>query len=230
MCCLDFESGSRNPTKTQPLQLSAVMIDSIKLEIIDNSIFDTYIKAIEDVDECEALEIDVVQDEALAVNHITWEQIRNGVSLEQAWKNFCEYVGGYCKDKNQWNAPIRAGYNIVNFDNKIVDRLCLKYSPWDETYCTQKLFHPLHNYDAMQIIRFYTEGQKFRSISLDSVRKWLNIDSSFAHNSKKDVLDTAFIIIKFLKLFRSQFTKIKWENSFEKENVIIKELMKNESK
>jgi inhibitor of KinA sporulation pathway (predicted exonuclease) len=225
ICCFDFETGSKSPLKTQPIQLSAVMIDSIRLEVIEDSIFDTYIQAIEDPDECECLEIDLVQDEALNVNHITWEQIRGGVGLKQAWTNFTEYVSSYAKKKGDWDKPIRAGYNIVNFDNKIVDRLCVQYGPWDETWCTQKIFHPIHQYDMMMIVRQMTEGQNFRSVSMDKVREWWGINPEYAHNSKKDVLDNAFGIIKFLKLYRSQFGKIKWEKCFERENELIAKAM-----
>lgn len=226
LCVFDFETGSKSAATTQPIQLSAVMIDPIKLEIIKDSIFDCYIQAIEDHDECEKLEIDMIQDEALAANHITWEQIRGGVGLEQAFTNFKEYVGSYADSKKIWDQPIKAGFNNVNFDNVIIDRLCMQYGPWDDTYHTQKLFQPQYDYDMMQWIRAMTEGQNFRSISFDSVRSWWGINPEFAHNSKKDVLDNAFGIIKFLKMFRSQFSKIKWEGCFDRENELIKELMK----
>ncbi len=225
ICCYDFESGSKIATRTQPIQLSAVMIDPVKLEVVKNSIFDTYIQAIEDIDECDKLDIDLVQQEALDVNHITWEQIRGGVSLEQAFKSFREYVGSYAKTKRNWDQPIRAGFNIINFDNKIIDRLCLQYGAWDDKWCTQTLFHPIHMYDMMTMVRFYTEGQNFQSVSFDAIREWWGINKEHAHNSKKDVLDNAYGIIKFLKLFRSQYPKIKWQECFTKENELIAKAM-----
>lgn len=227
IACFDFETGSKNPLNTQPLQLSCVMIDSIKLEVIDGSIFNTYIKPVEDIEECKKLGLAPIEQEALDVNKIKLEDLKNAPSLESAWKNYVEYISSYGKTKNQWDQPIRGGYNIVNFDNKIIDRLCEKYGPWDNTWCTQKLHHPIHNIDAMHDIYRWTEGQNFKSISMDSVRKWLGIDSENAHNAKKDVLDCAYLIIKFLRLYRFQYPKINFENSFIRENEEVKRIMNN---
>jgi DNA polymerase III epsilon subunit-like protein len=202
------------------------MIDPVKLEIIPNSIFNSYIRAEEDPDICEKLEIDEIQQEALDVNGISLEQIRSAPSLEEVWGSFREYVKGYSKTTNQWDAPIRAGYNIYNFDNKIIDRLCVQYGDWDYKFGAQKLFHPIHNIDVMTDIWRWTENTSMRSISMDNVRKWLGIDTDGAHNAKNDILVTAFLVIKFLNLYRYHynFTKFTTE-SFKKENEIIKALM-----
>jgi len=226
IACYDFETGSRNAKRTQPIQLSCVMIDAVKLEIIENSIFDCYIKAEEDPARCSELGIDLVQDEALEVNKITWEQIRGGLSLQQTWRNFYDYTSSYAETKRNWHQPIAAGFNIIKFDNVITDRLCELYGPWDETYETQKIFHPTLVRDVYQDIDRWTEGQNFKSISMDAVRDWMGINPEFAHNSKKDVLDCAYIIIKFLKLYRHQYPKIKFEHCFDVENALIADMMR----
>ncbi len=222
----DFETGGLNPLRCQPIQLSCVMIDGIKLEVIDDSIFDTYIKAEEDPDKCAELGIDLVSQEALDKNKITWDQIRGGVALPEAWGNFSTYTLAYAKTKRNWHQPIRAGFNTVNFDNKIVDRMCEIHGPWDSTYFSQKIFHPSINIDVMHDVYRWTEGQNFKSISFDSVREWMGINPEHAHNSKKDVLDCAYLIIKFLRLYRHLYSKIKFEDCFQAENELIAAAMR----
>lgn len=139
--------------------------------------------------------------------------------------NFTKYVQQYKTGKSGWDNPISCGYNIENFDNKITTRLCKKYGPYDKTWDNQNLFHPTHSIDLMRDIWRWTESRDMRSISMDSVRKWMGIDDTFAHNAIKDVLDCAFLAIKFLKLYRFYNSKVTFENSFEKENKVIASMM-----
>jgi exonuclease I len=226
ICCYDFETGGKNPNTCQPIQLSAVMIDAVKLEVIPNSLFDTYIKAVEDPTECEKAGIQLVQDEALEVNKITWEQIRGGLSLEQAWKNFGAYTLAYANSKRNWDQPYSSGFNVIKFDDIITTRMCKLYGPWDEKDDRQKIFHPSVVRDVYSDMDRWTEGQNFKSIGMDATRDWMGIDKKDAHNSKKDVLDTAYILIKFMKLYRYMFSKVKFEDSFDVENALIAEMMK----
>ena len=44
ICVFDFETDGKNPYECSPVQLSAVMIDPIRLEIIPNSKFNAYLR------------------------------------------------------------------------------------------------------------------------------------------------------------------------------------------
>lgn len=222
----DWETGSRDPEKTQPLQLSAVAIDPRTLTIIENSIFNSYIAAEFDEAKCLELGIDPIQDEALAVNKITKEKLIDAPSLEIVWNTYVKYVQQFKTGKSSWGNPISCGYNNANFDNKICARLCRKYGPWDEKWCTQNLYHPIHTMDIMHDMWRWTESRNMNSISMDSIREWMGIDSSNAHNAVKDVLDTAYLAIKLLNLYRHYTNKVKFEDSFAKENVTIGSLLK----
>ena len=223
----DFESCSKKATTTQPIQLCAIAIDPIKLEIKDNGIWHSYIRAIEDPEECKRLGVDPIEDEALAVNGITMEQIRSAPSLDVVWADHVGFVKSYGVG---WDAPIRAGYNCENFDHKIDERLCRLYGQWDEKWDTQKLFHPIHTIDIMRDVFRWTYRNNPRSVSMDTTRKALGISTDMAHNAIKDCLDGAMLFIKYMKLYNHFTTKVKWEDSFAKENEDIARLLEKYAK
>ena len=67
----------------------------------------------------------------------------------------------------------------------------------------------------MNLIFYWFEGiDKIKSYSLDSIRDYLGIDKSGAHDALKDVHDCANILIRFLKLHRNLSPKVNFEQSF----------------
>jgi exonuclease I len=44
ICVFDFETDGSNPFECSPVQLAAIMIDPIKLDIVPNSDFNIYFK------------------------------------------------------------------------------------------------------------------------------------------------------------------------------------------
>ena len=225
----DFETLSKDKNKCQLAQLAAVVVDSKKLEIKPGGIFSSYIKPLSlDAKECEKLDIDAVQQEALDVNGIKLEDLANAPSEEEVWNSFTEFTYKFNVSKKPWSGLIRAGYNIVNFDNPIIDRLCKKYGPYDSSWGTQKLFHPVANFDLLNDMHRWTESIRINnsnSISLDSIRDWMGIDKDGAHNALNDVFVCAFMMIKMLKLYRNFSKKVVFENSFVEENKSIAKLM-----
>ena len=223
----DYETCSKSPRTTQPLQLCAIAIDPIKLEIKENGIWQSYIRAVEDPEECAKLGVDTVQEEALAVNGITWEQIRSAPSLDVVWADYVNFIKSY---GTGWDAPIRVSFNGTNFDSKIDDRLCKLYGQWDDKWDTQKLFHPIHHVDVMHDVYRWTYRNNPRSVSMDTTRKALGISTEMAHNAIKDCLDGAMLFIKYMKLYNHFTTKVKWEDSFAKENEDIARLLEKYAK
>jgi DNA polymerase III epsilon subunit-like protein len=219
ICVYDFETGSKNKNKCQPLQLAAVMVDPIKCQIIENSVFAKYIKPLSDEDAIKK-GYDPIEDEALKVNKIELKDLENAPELATVWTNFREYISIYRdpKSKNSWGSPIRSGFNNVNFDDVIIDRLCTEYGPWDDKWGNQNLFHPTHRFDMFHDISRWTSHLRINqsnSISMDSVRAWLGIKSNgFAHNAVRDAFDTAHILIKMLKLYKGVSKNVTFENSF----------------
>jgi DNA polymerase III epsilon subunit-like protein len=216
----DFETGGKKAACSQPLSISALAIDPVRLEIIGGSEFDSYIRPIWDEDTCIKMGIEPVQDEALAVNKITREQLENAPSLQEVWSRFTSFVKKYQSGASQWGAPIKAGFNNNNFDDPILQRIAsptgYNLGPWDSEYQTISLFHPIHSIDLMRLLWTVFEAKKgFRSLSFDTMRNYFGMSSEGAHSSRVDVLQGACLLIKYLRWKRNVVAKVKLEKSME---------------
>lgn len=218
----DFETGSRNAYKTQPIQLAAVAIHPRKMEIIHDSCFNSLIKPYDDAKAIE-LGLDPLEDEALKINGKTREELALAPEPKIVWKRFCEYVNSFNYKQQKWMAPIPAGFNNNNFDDIIINRLAgsdpYNFGPWDKTWNRNCLFHPIHNIDLMKIVWNWTEmNPDVRSISMDSLRTWMGISKDNAHDALNDVVVCGEMLLKFLKLHRHYVKNVVFENSFKKED------------
>ena len=138
----DFETGSRNPYKTQPTQIAAVAIHGRKLTIQPGGIFNSEIRPILDDDKAIEMGLDPIEDEALAVTRKTREELAKAPQLKTVWKKFSNFVNKYNFKKTNWTAPIPAGYNIIGFDMPIVERMCSEHGPTNAKNGRQGLFNP----------------------------------------------------------------------------------------
>jgi DNA polymerase III epsilon subunit-like protein len=221
ICVFDFETDGSDPTVCSPVQIAAVMIDPIHLEIIDGSEFNINFKpeVLENNDSYK-YETDILdfhskvkgcsQDEILK----SWYQYPK---QDHAWKLFVNYLDKYhtrSSKKSQFSAPIAAGYNIYRFDLPIVDRLSKKYGNVNKENRTD-IFFPRDVVDAMNLVFYWFEhNNDLKSYTLDTLRDYFGIDKDGAHDAIKDVKDTAEIIIRFMKLHRNLGQKIKFKNAF----------------
>lgn len=240
----DFETGGKNPHMCQPLQLSAICIDARRLNIVEGSLFNSYIQPVFSEEECAKFGIGPVEDEALEVNKIKPEQLKDAPTLKVVWNSFCAYTEKYKKGKGIFGLPIRAGYNINGFDNIILDRIMgghnavlnaagyktpepWGFGPWDDNAREQRLFNPRDCIDMMpSYVWPWTENNSdMRSISMLALREWLGISHEYAHNAIADVITGATILIRFMKLTRSIAPKVKFEQSLASENESIKQLI-----
>lgn len=215
---LDFETGSRNAYKTQPIQLAAVAIHSRRLEIIEGSEFNSLMRPYPD-EECDKLGLDCIEDGALKVNGKTREEIEIAPSPKAVWGKFVDYVNSFNYKKSIWTAPICAGFNNNGFDDIIINRLCgyepYKFGPFDNTFCKQGLFHPINNIDLMKIVfNWFENNQELRSMSMDNLRDYLGMSKENAHDALQDVKDGANVLIKFMKLHRTFSEKVRFKNAF----------------
>ena len=221
ICVFDFETDGSDPTACSPVQIAAVMIDPITLEIIDDSEFNinfkpevlednlTY-KYETDILEFHAKVKGCSQEDVLA----SWYKYPK---QEHSWNMFVNYLDKYhsrSSKKSQFSAPIAAGYNINRFDLNIVDRLSRKYGNLNKEKKTN-LFYPRDVIDAMNLMFYWFEhNNDLKSYTLDTVRDYFGISKDGAHDALKDVRDTAAIIIRFMKLHRSLSEKIKFKQAF----------------
>ena len=209
----DFETGSRNPYRTQPTQLAALALDGRNLKL--KGTFNSEIRPILDDQKAIELRLDPLEDEALKITRKTREGLAKAPLLKTVWKKFVAFVEQHNWQGSSFFAPIPAGFNIINFDMVIIDRLCREYGPLDEKRGTQKLFHQIYKIDVMDNLFMWTEGDpNVKSISMDSMRERMGLSKENAHDALQDVKDTANILIKFMKTHRTVYRNLKIEKAF----------------
>lgn len=208
----DFETGSRNPYTTQPIQIAAVAIEPRNLEIIPGSEFESLIKPIFDKNEQEAAGLGDIEQEALDVNGKKVEDLQNAPSLKTVWGNFVKYCENYNISGKKWDAPILSGFNNHGFDDIILNRIAREYGPFDKDYQKCSLFHPVYNIDLLQLIFPWFESNYDIgfSLSMDNLRKFLGMSLDGAHDALVDVKDQANILIRFMKLKRTMSKRVTW--------------------
>ena len=89
----DFETGSRNPNKTQPTQIAAIALDGRNLAV--KGTFNSEIKAILDDDKAIAEGLDPIEDGALKVTGKTRSGIGKAPALKSVWNKFTKFVDQY---------------------------------------------------------------------------------------------------------------------------------------
>jgi DNA polymerase III epsilon subunit-like protein len=217
----DFETGSRNPNKTQPTQIAALAIDGRNFKVKGQ--FNSEIQPILDDDKATSLGLDPVQDEALKVTHKTRENLAKAPNVKVVWNKFVQFVNQYNWKGDPFFAPIPVGFNIIGCDMIIIDRLCKEYGPWDKERAKQKLFSRVYKFDIMDNIFAWTEGDpNIKSISMDSLRNIMGLSSENAHDALQDVKDSANIFIKLMKTHRSVYQNMKFEKAFADGNLYVK--------
>lgn len=209
----DFETGSRNPNKTQPTQLAALVLDGRNLKL--KGTFDSEIQPIIDDEKAIAAGFDPLEEEALKITHKTREELAKAPTLQTVWPKFVSFVKKYNVGGKDFFSPIPAGFNIINFDMIIIDRLCKRFGPFDDKRQRQKIFSPINKMDLMDNMFMWTEGDpEVKSISMDSIRERMGISKDNAHNALQDVKDTANILIKFIKTHRAVYKNLKIDKAF----------------
>lgn len=221
ICVFDFETDGSDPSVCSPVQLAAVMVDPIKLDIIPNSDFNVTFKpeVIEKDPEYEYT-TDVVDFHAKVSGCSKadiMERWRNNPAQEHSWKMFVDYLDKYhsrSSRKSQFSAPIAAGYNIYRFDLPIMDRMAVKYGNTNKEG-RNGIFFPRDVIDIINLMFYWFEQNgELKSYSLDSVRDYFGISKEGAHDAIKDIKDSAEIMIRFMKLHRRLANNIKFKDSF----------------
>jgi DNA polymerase III epsilon subunit-like protein len=217
----DFETGSRNPHKTQPTQIAALALDGRSLAVKGQ--FNSEIKPILDDDKAIAAGVDPLQDEALKITGKTRENLAKAPALKSVWAKFTKFVDQYNWKGEPFFAPIPVGFNIIGFDLIIINRLCKEFGPWDSEREQQKLFSKVYKIDIMDNVFAWTESDpNVRSISMDSLRERMGLSKTNAHDALQDVKDEANIFIKLMKTHRSVYQNISFNNAFAKGELYVK--------
>jgi DNA polymerase III epsilon subunit-like protein len=222
LCVFDLETDGSNPDKCSPVQIAAIMVDPIKLEIIKDSEFNINLKPepLQENPDYDYSDSDVLDFHA-KVRNSTKAQILKDWSLYQqqdnGWKSFVSYLDMYhtrSDKKSCFSAPIAAGYNINRFDLRIIERLSIKYNNLNKEG-KSSLFYPRDVIDLMNVMFYWFEGgNELKNYTLDHVREYFGLSKDGAHDALKDVKDTAELLIRFMKLHRNLSSKVTFKGSF----------------
>ena len=222
ICVFDFETDGTDPQKCSPVQIAAIMVDPINLEIIPNSEFNCNFKPeVMEKDSEYEYKTDILDFHAKVKGcskDDVYKEWSNYPKQEISWKMFLGYLDKYHlkrKTKSQFSAPIAAGYNIYRFDLPIINRLSVKYKNTNKEE-TSNIFYPRDVVDMINLVYYwFGHTDELKSFTLDSLRDYLGINKQGAHDAIKDVKDTADILIRFLKLHRNLSEKIQFKGSFQ---------------
>jgi len=204
ICVFDFETDGSDPKSCSPVQIAAVIIDPLKLEIVPNSEFNIFFKPeVLANDEDYQYTTDILDFHA-KVRGSSKEAIlaewKKYPSQDQSWKLFTNYLTMHhsrSSKKSQFSAPIAAGYNINKEDRS-------------------DIFYPRDVLDIMNLVFYWFENNSdLKNLSLDTLRDYLGINKEGAHDALKDVKDCAEILVRFMRLHRNLGNKIKFKDSFQ---------------
>lgn len=228
ICVFDLETDGVNPDKCSPVQIAAIMLDPIKLEIIPNSEFNIMIKPelLEESEDYKYEDSDVLDFHAKVRSCSKEDILKSWKSYQDqknGWEMFVSYLEMYHtkshSKKSCFSAPIASGFNINRFDLRIIDRLSKKYNNVNKEGRTS-LFYPRDVIDIMNVLFYWFEhNNELKNYTLDNFRDYLGINKAGAHDALKDVKDTAQILMRFMKLHRSLGSKVKFRGSFLNEKV-----------
>lgn len=214
----DFETGSRNPYTTQPIEIASIAVNPRTLEIVPNSEFVSLIKPLDDKEALDA-GLDPIDDEALKVNGKTREALEKAPPIKSVWKQYMNYISNYNMSGREWDAPVMVGFNNNGFDDIIIDRICTK-KPWAlgpvyEKRGCQGLFHPIVNIDIMKMAHpWFESNSDLKTISMDNLRAYFGMSFGGAHEALQDVKDEAEIFIRLMKLTRKFAQRVTFKDSF----------------
>lgn len=209
LAIFDFETGSKNPLKCQPTQLAAVIVDVRKLQIIENSTFQSYIQPEFEVAKCDQLGVDPLQDEAMKITGISIDTLKDAPGPKVVWGQFIEYLKGYNLkgiSGGEWDSVILGGFNIIGYDNIICRRLCEQYGPKLKENGSLSFCHPIITLDVLMLMHTLFNGAKIcstNSMSFDNIRDFFGYKKEGAHDACVDVFQTADLLIRILKLNRN---------------------------
>lgn len=228
ICVYDFETDGKDPNVCEPVQLAALMLNPHTLEVVDDSEFCTDMRPV-DIDHEGYYEkhLDTIQWHAknysteknpVTADHI-FEKWQNAPDQKSSWNKFVTYLLRYNMNqarRTKYDAPVRAGANIVGFDDIITTRLCGRYGQLTKDG-EPKIFHQ-RDYVELNQLCFYWffAGHGPDSYSMDSLRDYFGIPQEGGHDALKDVRDEGWLISKILGLHRHFAPKITFKDAYKR--------------
>ena len=203
----DFETGSLDTQTCEVIQVAAMAIDKKTLNPIPDAIFESLIKP---------RDFNNLQDEALAINKKTKEQLKQAPNIEVVWQKFIHFLSMFNTGRGAFTAPVPAGKNIRHFDIHIFNRICNELG-YSEKNNKNIYFNQRYMYDLDEIMLLWFENSSdLPNMKMDTIRDYFGMSKAGAHDALVDVKQTAELITHFLKLHRNIYTKINFKDALKK--------------
>jgi DNA polymerase III epsilon subunit-like protein len=211
--CFDFETGGLDIKTTEPIEIAAVAINPRTLSIVPDGTFYSL---------CKPTDFSLLQDQALAVNGKTRDQLQQAPEQEAVWRSFASFIKRFNSKGNGFmTAPIAAGKNIRMFDLPIFSRLCAKYGFADKNG-DQNLFHRRKVYDLEDILEYwFHDSDELPDRKMDTLRGYFGLSKDGAHSAMVDTKQTAELIVRFLKVHRYYASRIPFRGACANNAVIV---------
>jgi DNA polymerase III epsilon subunit-like protein len=206
----DFETGDVDPHTCHPLQIGAVAIERSTLEFVppeEGGSFVSYMRP--PISDDDIFNWDIIKQRALDKNKISRETIIEAPAEKVVWVNFIDWIKKFKSGRDQYTKPVRAGHNILKFDDIIVARL-------NEKYGQKPPFHPRDFVDTMNLsFLLFESNPEMTSYSFDALRPHLGFSADGAHEAMNDVVTTGKYLTRVMKYFRAHCKRQKYfQNSF----------------
>ena len=215
----DLETDGPDPTTANPVEIAAVPVNPRTLEIKMDDTFEVTVKPPGiDKDAYFTTGVQKTIDWHASTRGCSSADIikrwKKGKSQKVAMKNFCSYLQKYHIEKDPvrriyFTEPAYSGYNVDGFDDIIIRNMCDKH----------KLDYPfakMGNMDLLNYITYWFENMSEpENYKMDTLKEFFGLQShGQAHSAISDVVDTAKILVRFLKFARRQVSVDKFKGSF----------------
>lgn len=209
-CVWDTETTGVDPTKCQLTQIAAIIIHPRSLKVVDS--FNKECCPEFDDEKAVSKGLDPVSIDALNFTRKTQEHLITQPPERVVWNQFVSFMKKYTPSTGGYKSPIPCGFNIINFDMIIHDRLCNMYGP------PGGLFNKVNKVDMMDHAFFWCENNPdIESLKLGSVMDWMGLPEHLkanAHDALQDVKNVANCIIKMLHFVRGITSQTDFKRSF----------------
>lgn len=204
LLCYDLETGHLSPHIAEIIQIAGAIIEPNSLKIIDR--FSSYMKPDFDAPGCSDDTISNFHAKQKGISKkAMYKILEDAPDTKIVWDNWVKWVHKYnmSKTNTPFKAPIRAGYNIINYDDVIIDRYCKRYGQWDEKKGAQTIFNQVNKIDMMDHVWYWFENNtEIENLKLSTVMEYMGYNATNAHEASVDVEMTCNLIIRFFNLQR----------------------------
>jgi DNA polymerase III alpha subunit (gram-positive type) len=207
----DFETTGLSTMKDDPIQVAGVAIDPRSLEFIPGSEFNSLMRPVGvmtgDNNQIEANWRSAQQ--ALNINGKKRAELEKAPLPEHVWKAFAAHVRKY-DGGGRASKPIPAGHNIQGFDLLFYDRLNKQYKVPD-------FFNTRTVLDTLNLCFLWFENlPEPENFKMDTLREYLGMSKSGAHDALVDTKQTGDLLIRFLKVHRFFAPKVMFKGALAK--------------